>query len=380
MPDVGRPMSVRRGFWRRRASTDRRLLRAGPVVRAGRWVRSGGARAVAALAGWPHVVEIGAGLHRSSVPATPSSVVWRSGPAVLRHYAGGHGASGPPVLVVHSLVTRSWVLDLAPGRSLVAALLEVGRDVYLLDWGVPVPAEACRGFDDYIDTLIAAERAVCEHSGHPRLHLVGYCLGGTLALAAHAALGDARLASLTAIAPSVDTAVDGRLDGILRSLRLPPVLALDGNGLVPAALVRESFHWLRPVALRAARQTWRRRRHQSWRAVAGPLSRWVWEQTPLPGALLFDLVDYARGNALSAGEWIVRGRPARLDRLDVPVLLAVAAADHIVPPPSSLALVELLRRPPRVVRCPGGHVAMLTGSTLHRRLVDFLTTTDRDGR
>jgi poly[(R)-3-hydroxyalkanoate] polymerase subunit PhaC len=362
--------------WRRLTSTDRSLLQANRIVRTGRWCRAGGARLLAAMAGWPHVVEIAMGLPQATVPATPSSVIWRSGPAALRRYASEHRAPKPPVLVVHSLVTRSWVLDLAPGHSLVAALVNAGHDVYLLDWGVPGPAEAGCGFDDYIANLMLAERAVREHSGQPKVHLVGYCLGGTLALAAHAALGDAELASLTAIAPFIDTTAAGRLGGLLRSSRLPPVLALDGHGLLPAPLIRESFHWLHPIAVRAARQSWRRRRSPVWRATAGPLSRWVWEQTPIPGALLFDLVDYARNNALLDGHWTVHGRPARLENLNVPVLLAVAATDHIVPPQASLALVDHLRRPPRVVKCPGGHVVMLasadTRSILYRELLDFL--------
>lgn len=355
-------------------STDRRLLRANRVVSAGRRFRAMCGRLLAAVAAWPHVVEVAAGLSRATVPATSSSVMWRSGPAVLRHYAGEHRAPGPPVLVVHSLVTRSWVLDLAPGRSLVAALRDAGHDVYLLDWGVAGPAESGDGFDTYISTLMRAERAVREHSGQPKVHLVGYCLGGTLSLAAHTALGDAGLASLTLIAPLIDTAVAGRLGGFLRSPLLFPALGLDGHGLLPAALIRESFHWLRPIALRTARVTWRRRRDVTWRAMAGPLSRWVWEQTPIPGALLFDLVDFARTNTLRDGGWMVDGRPARLESLTVPVMLTVAAADHIVPPPASLALVDRLRRPPRVVECPGGHVAMLTGahSILYRELLDFL--------
>ncbi len=132
---------------------------------------------------------------------------------MLRRYTSER-ASTSPVLVVHSLVTRSWVLNLAPGRSLVAALLEVGHDVYLLDWGIPGAAEAGHGFDDYVATLLLAEQEVRERSGRPAVHLVGYCLGGTLTLAAHAALGDAGLGSLTAIAPSIDTTVED--EGILR--------------------------------------------------------------------------------------------------------------------------------------------------------------------
>jgi polyhydroxyalkanoate synthase len=366
------------GFWRQLTSTDRRLLQANQAVRASRSFRASCARLLAAAAAWPHIVEVAIGLPRARVPTTPSEVVWRSGPAMLSRYRHEHRASGPPVLVVHSLVTRSWVLDLAPGRSLVAALLDAGHDVYLLDWGVAGPADAGRGFDDHVATLLRAEQAVREQSGQPRIHLVGYCLGGTLSLAAHAAHGDAGLASLTAIAPLIDTKVAGRLGEFLRSRRLMPVLALDGHGLVPAAIIRESFHWLRPVALRTARDAWRRRRKKPWRNVAGPLSRWVWEQTPMPGALFLDLVDYARANPFHDGRWKVAGRPACLESLEVPVMLAVATADHIVSPRASLALVDRLRRPPRVVECPGGHVAMLTGSrgpnrsVLFRELLDFL--------
>jgi polyhydroxyalkanoate synthase subunit PhaC len=365
------------GYWRHLTSTDRSLLQANRFMRAGRWFRAGCARLLAAVAGWPHVVEVAVGLPRATVPATPSSVMWRSGPAVLGHYTSEHRAPGPPVLVVHSLITRSWVLDLAPGRSLVAALVDAGYDVYLLDWGVPGPAEAGCGFDAYVTTLMQAEQAVREHSGQPTVHLVGYCLGGTLALTAHAALGDAGVASLAAIAPPIDTTAGGRLGEFLRSPWLPLVLALDEHGLLPAPLIRESFHWLRPIALRAAYLTWRRRRDPTWRATAGPLSRWIWEQTPIPGALLFDLVDYVRSNNLRDGRWTVCGRPARLESLKVPVMLAVAKTDHIVPPPASLALIDHLRCPPRVVECPGGHVAMLTydntRSILCRELLDFLT-------
>ena len=57
--------------------------------------------------------------------------------------------AGPPVLVVPSLINRAYILDLAPGRSLLRWLAAQGLRPLLLDWGAPGPAEAGFGLEDY---------------------------------------------------------------------------------------------------------------------------------------------------------------------------------------------------------------------------------------
>ena len=51
------------------------------------------------------------------------AVLWRGGSARLLDYGG----AGRPVLFVPSLVNRAYILDLAPGRSLVRHLAARGR-------------------------------------------------------------------------------------------------------------------------------------------------------------------------------------------------------------------------------------------------------------
>ena len=103
-------------------------------------------------------------------------VIWAEGESRLLDYGGG----GRPMLFVPSLVNRATVLDLAPGQSMVRWIADQGRRVLLLDWGWPGPVE--RGFDltDYVAGRL--ERAVAAVG--EAVVLVGYCMGGLLALGA----------------------------------------------------------------------------------------------------------------------------------------------------------------------------------------------------
>ncbi|MDT7744343.1 MAG: poly[(R)-3-hydroxyalkanoate] polymerase subunit PhaC, partial [Actinomycetota bacterium] len=78
-----------------------------------------------------------AGLSRVRVGRTPKDVVWRHGRCELWHYRNDAVRVGPPLLIVFSLISRSYILDLTPGNSFVERLLAEGFDVYLLDWGEP---------------------------------------------------------------------------------------------------------------------------------------------------------------------------------------------------------------------------------------------------
>src|SRR5205085_7987923 len=118
------------------------------------------------------------------VGKTPGDVVHEeNGWRVLRYRPRAEGvALKTPIVMVPSLINRHYVLDLLPGKSLVEWLVARGHDVFCLDWGTPEDEDRYRDFDD-VDRAIgrALGRAV-KLSGRPRAHLLGYCLGGTLAV------------------------------------------------------------------------------------------------------------------------------------------------------------------------------------------------------
>lgn len=341
--------------------TKPRLLRAGIVRRWWRWYRSLWVRAGMNLAGWPHVVDVLIKTKKVSVASTPAEVVWQEGRAALYRYRTS--VEHPePVLVVHAVVSKPWILDLTPERSFVAALAAQGFDVFLLDWGEPAPEDATRGLTEYASTLLRAEKFVLARARAERLHVVGYCFGGTLCLARAAARDHDKIGSIALLAAPVDFSVPAGLQPFITHRFFKPVYLLDADGFVPAGAVREGFHALRPQALRTARSAWRRRRDPSFRVTYDPLARWVWEHRPLPGRLFFDLVDLFRTNALVEGRLELAGEVARLEDVRAPVMAVIPERDHITPSGSTHALTTTPGLEVTVVNAAAGHVSMIAGS------------------
>src|SRR5471030_869405 len=78
--------------------------------------------------------------------------VYREDKLTLYHYRPiGASAGLPPVLIVYALVNRPYMMDLQPDRSLIRRLLELGLDVYLIDWGYPDGADRYTDLNDYIN-------------------------------------------------------------------------------------------------------------------------------------------------------------------------------------------------------------------------------------
>src|SRR6478609_9534951 len=150
-------------------------------------------------------IKLVAGVDRPGVGQTPKDVVWQRGRTQLWHYRNENVRYGPPLLIVFSLVSRSYILDLTPGNSFVEQLLAAGFDVYMLDWGEADERDAANGLEDYVDDYIPAGiHRILELSGADEVNLFGYCFGGDLALLYAAHHPDAPLRSLTVLATPVD--------------------------------------------------------------------------------------------------------------------------------------------------------------------------------
>ena len=99
-------------------------------------------------------IRLVSGMARPGIGCSPKDVVWRRGRCELWHYHNDTDRGirvSPPLLIVFSLVSRSYILDLSPGNSFVERLLGAGFDVYLLDWGVPDERDAHNRLEDYVD-------------------------------------------------------------------------------------------------------------------------------------------------------------------------------------------------------------------------------------
>ncbi len=155
---------------------------------------------------------------------------------------------GPPILLVPSVVSRSYVFDLHSGNSFVERLLAAGFDVYLVDWGVAGKEESTNTFETYVDELMPlAVAAACEDAGSDDLTMLGYCFSGLLTMLYLAGHPDAPIRSLVSLAPPIDYAASAGITKVFAEGRLEPEDILDEDGNVPGDVVREAFAMRKPT-------------------------------------------------------------------------------------------------------------------------------------
>ncbi|MGY1617526.1 alpha/beta fold hydrolase [Geodermatophilus sp. SYSU D00691] len=330
-------------------------------------------------------IKLAAGLDRPGVGLTPKDVVWQRGRCQLWHYRSDPDVTGgvryrPPLLVVFSLISRSFVLDLAPGNSFVEQLLAAGFDVYLVDWGEPDERDAQNRLEDYVDDYIpAAVDRVRELSGCDEVNLFGYCFGGDLALLYSAHHPDAPLRSLTVLATPVDFRHMGPLADLFRVGGLEVDDVLDDNGNVPPSVVVQGFRSLTPTAEVTRYVTlWEQLWNDEYVAAYQAMTGWSDDHVPFPGAAARETVRMlVRDNGMLTDRLTVAGDPVHLRDVTVPFLTVRAVRDHIVPPAATAPLIDLVGSPDKHELClDAGHMGLVVGRTAARTTVptilDFL--------
>jgi polyhydroxyalkanoate synthase len=293
-----------------------------------------------------------AGTSRPKVGRTPKDVVWRRHKAELWHYRNDAVGYRPPVLIVHSLVSRSYVLDLYPGNSAVAFLIGQGLDVYLLDWGVADEAEAGNTLETYIDDYLP--EAIAAVGGD--VTLLGYCFGGVLSLLAAARHPELPIRNLVLMATPVDFTGMQAITALVREGRLDPEELIDSTGNVPPEAVESAFRLLKPTAEYSQyANLWQHLWNDEYLEGYQAMGQWTRDHVPFPGAAFHQTVQrLVRENGLMDGSL------ADLSAIETPVLNVMAERDHIVP----LAAAEPLKRliaQTEELRLGAGHVGLVAG-------------------
>jgi len=307
----------------------------------------------------------------AEVGHTPSRVVYEENTLELHHYEPEKRRHETPILVVYALVNRPYILDLQPDRSVVRRLLEGGFDVYLLDWGEPTRLDASLDMGDYagryLDNVLDA---TCEHAGAEAVHLLGYCMGGTMALM-HTALGGERVRTLGLMATPV--AFEGT-GGILErwATHFDPEVAVETLGNMPAELLSAEFSLMDPVDQYLTKyvQLYENIEDDAFVENFARMERWIWDGVDVAGAAFAEFVgEVYKDNTLVAGEYDLDGRPVHLEDVEVPLLTVVGEYDHIVPADSSRPVVDLVGSDDtRLVEFPRGHIGISVSGKAHDQL------------
>ncbi|HEY4472825.1 MAG TPA: alpha/beta fold hydrolase [Stellaceae bacterium] len=310
---------------------------------------------------------------RRAAPRVP--VVWQEGEVRLLDY--GSARKAPAVLVIPSLINRSYVLDLLPEQSFLRHLAACGLRPFVVDWGEPGAAE--RGFTltDYIAGPL--DRALTKARGPTRgpVAVIGYCMGGLLALAL-ALRRPADTAALALLATPWDFHAEhpeqARLLAELGAW-LPKFFA--GGEPFPLSVIQFLFLMLDPFL--AERKFIRFAALDPTEPAARgfvALEDWINDGVPLAHNVAVEcLRSWYGNNAPARGEWTVAGQPVRPEDLAVPALIVLPRRDRIVPPRSAAPLAAAIQHA-GVLRPAFGHIGMMASvdapATVWRPITDWL--------
>ncbi len=290
--------------------------------------------------------------------ATPGKVVFQNRLMQLIQYAPAtEQVLRRPLLIVPPWTGKFYVLDLQPRSSLIRWAVSQGHTVFCISWVNPDESIADAGFEDYMrDGILAALDAIGDATGEQEVNAAGYSIGGTLlaaAAAGMAAMGDARIRSLSLFATMLDFTEAGGLGVFmdeegLRCLEERP----EGRGgmTTPTGMLRANdLIWSFVV--------------NTYLLGAEPfpfdLLHWNADATRLPAALHgFYLRRIYQGNLLRVpGGLTLLGQPVDLGRITVPSYALATREDHIAPWASAYRGAALLGGERRFVLAGSGHVA-----------------------
>ncbi len=296
-----------------------------------------------------------------AVGQTPAHEVHRENKwRLLRYVPRPEGTQyRTPVLLVPSLINRHYVLDLMRGKSFAEWLVARGHDVYCVDWGTPGDEDRFLTFDEIADRYVArALRVASQTSGARHAHMLGYCLGGTIA-AIHACVRPERVASLTLLAAPIGFHDGGLLSRWTRSRGFDVRALVEGVGNVPWQLMQSAFHLLRPTMTLAKATTML---DKAWddEFLDGFLALETWgsDNVSFPGACYERYIqELYRDDALVRGTFTLSGLPVKLSALRMPLLTVTFEHDAIVPWQSAAVVMDLAGSVDKHrMHLPGGHV------------------------
>lgn len=312
---------------------------------------------------------------KALVGQTPADVIhtenkWR----LLRYRARPEGlAHDTPILLVPSLINRHYVLDLMPGKSFAEYMVAQGHDVFIIDWGTPGDEDRYLTFDEITDGYIGrAVRKAASFSERGKVHLLGYCLGGTLTTI-YAARRPEHVASMLTLAAPISFA--DRRAGLLESWTNTDTFDLDtlveATGNVPWQLLQTSFHLLRPTlnlskAVHFIDQAWDDLFLDGFFAI----ETWGSDNVSFPGTCYKKYIqDLYRDDKLMQGTFELSGKAVHLEDITCPVLAITFLHDNIVPLHSASPLIDRIASPDKeLLKMNGGHV----GAVVSRKAVTNL--------
>lgn len=315
------------------------------------------------------------------VAVTPGKVVFRNRLIELIQYSPTtEKVFAEPVLMVPSCIMKYYILDLSPHNSMVKYLVDQGHTVFMISWRNPDESDRDLGMDDYLRSgLMAAMSAIKSQTGEPRLHALGYCLGGTFLAIVAAVLAQNKpkkltrsvsnelpeLASVTLLAAQTDFSEPGELGVFIDDDQLKNLTEdMAKKGYLSGQQMAGAFQFLNSRDLIWSRNTHRYLLGED--EVGMDMMSWNADTTRLPERMHSEyLHTLFLHDSLAKGHYKFEGQGVALMNIQAPLLMVGTVRDHVSPWHSVYKIHLLTDTDTTFILAAGGHNAGIISEPGH---------------
>lgn len=304
------------------------------------------------------------------VAATPGKVVYQNHLIELIQYQPQtEKVYKEPILIIPAWIMKYYILDLLPENSLVNWLTQQGHTVFIISWRNPSQEDRHLGMDDYYRLgAMAALDVISQRIPNSKIHLMGYCLGGTLAYLTAAAMakqGDNRLKSLSLLAAQADFSEAGEL---LLFITKSEVSFLQNmmwdQGYLDTKQMAGTFQMLRSYDLIWSKMV-QDYMHGTQRGMIALLA-WNADATRMPYKMHSEYLEKLYlNNDFSKGRFSLEGQTIAPQDIQLDSFVVSTEKDHVAPWKSVYKTHLLLPGEIRFVLTNGGHNAGIVSEPGH---------------
>ncbi|MGQ0527066.1 MAG: alpha/beta fold hydrolase [Alphaproteobacteria bacterium] len=301
--------------------------------------------------------------HPYEAPPLSFDVLWQKGTVSVKAVAGAkYNPAHPAILLVPSLINSAKILDLMPDRSLLRWLQEKSVNAYLLDWGNVTDDEEQKDMNVLItQRLIPALEFLNKQAGRP-VHVLGYCMGGTM-LAAAATLAPDKIKSLIFLAAPWDFhAGSGALKARVEFWAPTMLPLIAEKGPLSVDWIQMLFASLDPVGTSEKFAKFAAMDPDSPQAqLFVAVEDWLNDGVDLPGAVAHECIHgWFFENKPPHGTWNIGSASIKPGAIKCPALVIASTKDRLVEYDSAAALQKFIGNT-KIINPECGHIGMIAG-------------------
>lgn len=312
----------------------------------------------------PAMVDTSAFTVGGNLAATPGAVVLRTEVFELIQYLPQtEQVRSVPLVVVPPMINRYYILDLAPGRSLIEYCVRQGQQVFAISWRNPDARHRGWNVDTYAQAIAEALEAACAIARAGTGHVLALCSGGVVAagVASHlmALTQPPPLAGLTLGVCVLDQSDMGAIGALASPRLLKAARAMSARrGYLDGRDLAAVFAWLRPNDL-----IWSYVVNNyllGKRPPAFDILYWNADTVRMAAGLHHDFISIGLDNLMATpGALTMLDTPVDLGSVGVDSYVVAGVADHLCPWQSCYRTTQLLGGNVRFVLSSGGHIAAM---------------------